>query len=321
MVAFLLLPSVAHADEPAAPPPATAASETSAASHFEAGELAYARGDYLQSAEEFRLAYRGAAHPAALWNQARALHRAREDARAATCYRAYLDTAPVGSSDRDAATRALGELAAKVGRVDIQAEPGTTVVIDGVDAEPFRTVYLAAGDHRLTGRAQDGTLLVTLDVRVEPGAVRAILLARAVPQTKVAPPALATGSAEASKAQAPEPGAKLPQAASPSSLRKLPAWTLVPLGGVTLGAFTAVALTGAATMRAQSRYLDSRTTLDFEAGKSLQTTTNTWVVIGVGLAVLTAAVAAIFVDYGGTPPTAQARIRRRQATVGEGLGQ
>jgi hypothetical protein len=326
VIAMLAGPAAqAHAAD-AAPTPAAAATlppAGSAAEHFAAGERAYARGDYLQSAAEFRQAYLTAAHPASLWNQARALHRAREDARAATCYRAYLDTAPADSADRDAATRALAELSSTLGRADIQLEPDTKAYLDGAtEPELFLTIYLAPGQHRVVARSGDNEIRASADIHSEAGKVRAVLLTRSAPQPgaqggpEVQLSQVGAGTAGVASGVPALPlrvpstdGSTLPESPK-SSLRQLPPWVLAPLGAATIGIFTGAGLTGAATMRAQSRYLDSRSTVDFEAGKNLQSNTNWYLGIGIGVAAITTLVAAVFVDYASTPNKHTA-LRRR----------
>src|SRR5512143_4363052 len=67
---------------------------------FVEGQRSFTTGDFRHSAESFEAAYQKVPKLPALWNAARAWHRAGEPVKAANLYASYLDKAPPKAPDR-----------------------------------------------------------------------------------------------------------------------------------------------------------------------------------------------------------------------------
>lgn len=121
-----------------------------AAERFEAGEDAFARGEFITAAEAFEEAAELSPHPAAwlnaaeAWERAGELVRAREDCERA---RALAGGDPAVEAEVD---RRLGRLEPRLGQLELGGSPALRVAIDGGEAEPLPLQrWVMPGDHVL----------------------------------------------------------------------------------------------------------------------------------------------------------------------------
>jgi len=122
-----------------------------AAKAFAEGQKAFTAGDFRHAAESFDQAYKRAPRLPALWNAARAWHRAGEPVRAANLYARYLKEAPPSAPDRASALAAMKDLESKLARLEIHADGFTEVTVDGSKIEDT-TVYVSPGEHLVEGK-------------------------------------------------------------------------------------------------------------------------------------------------------------------------
>jgi hypothetical protein len=275
------VPPPTRADD-AAPPEA---SRQAAAAAFAEGERAFAAGDYGHAADAFEAAYRAAPHPDALWNAARAHHRAGERARAANLYARYLRTAPPGAKDRDAATTALRELAERLGRLDVVAPGATEVTIDGGPWDGA-SLYVHPGSHVV--RARVGDRVIVRAPAVEAGGVVSVALVDEPPPAPAPAPAPPPAAAAA---PAPLPA---PRPTTPPPPGPRPALVVASVGGGLTAIAAGVLLwSGVDTLNARSAYdglpAGSHTQEIIDAGHAKQDRTNVLVGVTAGLGALTAA--------------------------------
>jgi tetratricopeptide (TPR) repeat protein len=280
-------------------PPAPPVADPRQVAHeaYEAGKAAFEARDYLRAADLFLKAYHHAPHYDPLWNAARSLELAGERARAANLYSRYLDEAPPDARDRDRATAARRELAAALGRLDIQTAPGMTDVM--VDFQPVdrTSLYVDPGDHIV--HARWGQAGVDQVQTVAAGETASVVLA--VPQP--------IGDARTGL-----PGQvlkRLPPAESERGARVLP--PVVVIVGAGLAAVGAGFTIGSAvdTLSAKRQYESAPSNSLLQDGQSKQNLTNAlfWTTVGVG--VVTGVLAVAFVDW---------HPRRTRRSVGLGVG-
>ena len=244
-------PSITPSSAVLAPPAAgpSDADRKDAGRAFAVGEEAFAKGDFLRAAASFEEAFARAPHDSSLWNAARSWHRAGELDRAANRYAHFLLDAPATAPDRDAATRALREVAAKLGRFEVHAPGLTEVRVDGAPAR-LPTVYVHPGAHVITGRSGDRTIVRT--ERVEAGSVTSVVLHDEPPPAVPARSAGATSGPTAASASTAGP------TAGPAS--GLPVPPMAARIGMIVGGTLSVAMigftiaSGMDTLSAQRRY-------------------------------------------------------------------
>lgn len=294
----------------------------SARESFTRGETAYRAGDYLMAAKSFHRAYVLAPHMAAVWNEARSWERAREIAKAATAYRAYLEMAPADAADRDSATRSMADISVHVARVDLSVEADLWVTVDeDPDVLMWKTVYLAEGPHRIRGRDLAGVIRAEYTVDLRAGGERALRIDSEKPSVSALPTPTAVTTAlppPLVPSVEPPPLNRVQDAPTddPKGLRVLPPWTLVPLSVVALGSFGLMGISGAATLSAQGRYLDSRSRTDYETGHTLQDRTNLLLGMGIGFTVVTALAAVFFTDWSKSPAATKRALAKRADVAG-----
>jgi hypothetical protein len=243
---------------------------------YERGSAAFEAHDYLRAATLFLAAYRHVKHHDPLWNAARAFELAGERVRAANLYTRYLEEAPPDAKDRDRATTSRKELAAMLGRIDVQAPDVTDVRID---SEPLdlASTFVNPGQHVVRGRA--GSRDIRIVRAVEAGEVASVFLDAHPPR----PSPSRTGETAAS---APSRGARvLP-----------PAVAYVGSGLVLVGAGL-VTWSGIDTLHAKKEYEAGR--MSFDQGRAREMRTNTLFWATAGLTALTAVTAIWFVDFRG----------------------
>jgi tetratricopeptide (TPR) repeat protein len=269
-LASMALASPAFADERAA-----------ASKKFEDGERAYRAGDFTLAGDLFEDAYALSPHADALWNAARAWHRAGERARAANLYARFLREAPPNAPDRNRATTALIELSRQLGKLELQKSTFDAAKVDdrAVDAE---LVYVAPGGHEVVlehGDERDAQSIV-----VGAGAVVSV----------------AFREAAVAKPPPPPPPPEEHRGWSP---------TIVWIGaGLTAVAAGFSIWSGVDTLNTRDDYLRSGSKSDFDDGRAEQRRTNIgWVVTG-SLAALTAATALVLVDWKSSKTGARTRL-------------
>ncbi len=270
---------------PPAPPPAWAwpqASEPSpedkkaAAKEFAEGQKAFKAGDFRHAAESFEAAYGHAPHHSALWNAARAWHKADEKTRAANLYARYLEEAPANTKDRNSATEALRDLSKQLGRFEIHASELEDVRVDDQPLEAGRnTVYVTPGAHLVT--AKKGGKVVQKTETAQAGAETSVVL--------VAPP--------------PEPEAPPPPPPPPPERGGLSPLVVVVGGALTVVGVGATIASGADVLSQRKTFDADPSQENLDIGRSKQARTNVLLGVTVGVAALTGVVAIFFTDWGG----------------------
>jgi hypothetical protein len=255
---------------------------------FAEGQRAFAAGDFRHAAEAFEEAYRKKPHYSPLWNAARSWQKAGESTRAANLYARYLREAPATARDRDQATASLAELAARLGRIVVQAQGGTDVRIDGKPVEGDG-LYVPPGEHVVEGKFESAAARRV--VTVDGGKVLSVTLEPPRAETPDKQAVVVTPPPPRSE----EPGLRLP-------------WTVVLVGGVLTAAGAGVTIWSGLDTNAKRRAFDGAPTqANLDDGKDRQLRTNIALAVTGGLAVLTG-VAALFVDWGGSKETGAGRV-------------
>jgi tetratricopeptide (TPR) repeat protein len=251
------------------PAPARADDDVArAAQDFATGEAAYEAGDYRRAAEAFEAAYRAKAHHAPLWNAARSWEKAGENVRAANLLERYLREAPADAPDRDNATATLADVQKRLGRLQIQKVGVTGVRVDGA---PFDedVVYVAPGEHVATADA--GGVPVRKLVRVAAGDVLSVTLS---------PPP-------------PEPPAPEKHGLSP--------WYVVAGGALVATGLGFTIASGFDTVSKRDAFLADPTQPRLDEAFHSQTRTNVLLATTGGIALVTAVLAAFFVEWRPSP--------------------
>jgi hypothetical protein len=248
------------------------ADKTEAGTRFAQGEEAFRRGEYLHAAELFEAAHEAAAHHDSAWNAAQAWLSAGDHARGATWLAVFLVESPPSAPDRAAGKAKLDELSPTLGRLDIEASGFDVVRIDGKKT-PGKSAYVLPGEHRVDGRAGEKTASAPA-VRVGAGeSARVVLL---LPREDPRPPPIT-----------PEP--------TPS--RGLSPLVVIIGGTVTVGlAATSIAF-GVATENAHDDFAANRSQDALDGGQAKQDLSNGFFWGAVGVGVVTAVIAAFFVDW------------------------
>jgi hypothetical protein len=266
---------------------------------YERGKVAFEAKDYLQAARLFLSAYARAPHHDPLWNAARAFELAGEKVRAANLYTLYLELAPSDARDRARATETRKELAASLGRLDIQGR-AEKITVDDQPAS-LSSVYVDPGQHIVRGRV-DGQPVETL-ATVAAGATLSVALqgppGHAPAILPVAPP-----NGGETQGTVPSDGSAL--ASSSVTSRDAPAQRSKPLPPVVfyVGAgLTAVATgltiaSGVDTLNAKSAFTMTPTNPLLDDGQSKESRTNALFWTTLGLGVTSAALAIFLVDWG-----------------------
>lgn len=316
---------IAIASEVAAQPRDPRASPSSedvraAERKFVEGERAFRGRDYLRAADAFEAANELAPSGDALWNAARARHRAGDLARAANLYARFLREAKPGAADRDRATASLKQLAASLARIDVQAASDSVVTIDDAPANA-RSLYVNPGAHvvreRRGERVREKVPTVTAgqilsvafaDDDAQPAGAGAAGAAQA-PGTAAAaatapPPGTPAASSDGAPGGSPPAPAPAPALGAPREPRAaggldadrsttpskgvLPPWVFgveVSLTVVAAGATIASALD---TRSARNDFPSHPTSQALSDGKAKELRTNVLLGVTGGLAVLTA---------------------------------
>ena len=238
-----------------------------AAKEFASGDRAYKDGDFRLAAESYERAYKRAPHHSALWNAARAWHRAGELARAANLYAWYLREAPPSARDRNSAQRALNDLSSRLARLEIHAAEGVAAI--RVDGEPVvaSSVFVTPGAHVVEGRTL-GDRPVREPQSVAAGDVISISLSPPPP-----PPAAV--------APAPAPVAE----AAPAPRSWLP--VLYVGGAATLALAGVTVWSGLDTNQQKDAFERAPTQGNLDAGRQKEARTNILIGVSSGVAALT----------------------------------
>jgi tetratricopeptide (TPR) repeat protein len=163
--------------------------QETAAEAFQRGSIAYERGEYAAAAQAFELAYALSPHAAALFNQARALERAENTARAADAYERALARAELRPQDKADCEARLAALSGTLGSVVITGPPESRASIGSLDQArlPIRA-HLTTGRYELALVRKDG-VRATLLVGVTAGHVTELRVPeRGVPWSDAQPP-------------------------------------------------------------------------------------------------------------------------------------
>lgn len=245
---------------------------------FTEGEQAFARGEARRAAELFEEAYALAPHRDVAWNAAQAWQRAGDEARAATFFDIFL-AAPAGA-DRtgvEVARAALDKAAPSLGRLEIEAAPGVTNVRVDERRAPAASVFVAPGDHRVTGEGASAARAVS----VAAGQTSRVVLA-VPPVAPVATPR--------------PPGVRI-EAPPDARAGGLPPWVVVAGGAVTVGLGATTFGFGAATDSARDEFDRTRSPDVLEEGRAKQDLTNGFFWGTVAAFALTTTVAVFLVDW------------------------
>jgi hypothetical protein len=302
LAAGLLAPLALAQVRPA--PPAASESRKEAARKFEEGMRAFDAGDFTRAGEAFEAAYVLAPHEDPLWNAARAWHKAGELARAANLYARYLREAPPNARDRASATAALGQLANKLARIEIQLGEGVEDArVDGAPVEGL-VVYVVPGTHVLRARSPHGDLenRQTLDA----GARVSVLLAPSSPPPPPAPPPVAPPPPAL-----PPPAPRAHEEAPPPTSSGWSPIVVAVEGGVTLVLTAFAVWSGLETLSTLRSFEATPTQASLDTGRAEEVRTNVLIGAAIGGAAVTAITAAWLVDWRG---------RQRAVTAGVGLG-
>jgi hypothetical protein len=269
-----------------ADPPAGASGESAerrAARAFADAQTAFEAKDYKRAASLFETAYAAKPHHAALWNAARSWHHAGEDVLCAEALDRYLKEAPADAPNREDATTTLGDVMKRVGRVQVRVVAVTHVQLDGnaKSADSEGPYYVLPGDHVLTAEEADGTQ-VKKPFTIGRGETLKIMLTAG------------------KKNEPPTPPVKEVPETKSSGSRFMSPWVVVG-GGVLVaaGAFVTV-LSGLDTLNKRNAFIADQTQAKLEDGFASQTRTNVALGVTAGVAVLTAVLAAFFVDWSGS---------------------
>lgn len=273
--ALLALPVTAHAPTSTAQE-VSAADKREAAKKFAEGRRAFWQKDYQRAAEAFEEANRIAPHHSALWNAARAWHRAGNLPRAANLYDEYLDAAPPNAPDRNNATSAMTELAAQLGKLEVHAATGFENVL--LDGEPVGDdpVFVTPGEHLIEGTYESE--VVRKKQTIGAGETMSVTLEPPPPPPPPAPP----------PKPKPKPEPK-PEKWSP---------TVVYVGGaVTLAAAAYTSWSGFDTWEQKDAFDQASTQDNLDEGKSRQNRTNIALGVTVASAAFTTIAAVWLVDW------------------------
>lgn len=279
---------------PAAAAFAQSTSETSpddrrqAAQDFAEGDRAFKTGDYRGAAEAYERAYRRVPHHSALWNAARAWHRAGELTRAANLYARYLREAPPNSRDRDSAQRSLNEISSRLARLEIHATDVGDVRVDGQPLEGT-VIYVTPGAHVVEGHSSDEHV-VRQEQNVRAGDTVSVALV---------PPNTPTVAAPTQPPSSVTPPPK-PNPAT-EGWAGLPKWTIYGGAGLTAVLAGLTVASGIDTNSQKTTFTNDPTQSNLDSGLDKEHRTNILLGITGGVAALTAVAAIFFVDWEGAP--------------------
>lgn len=259
-------------------PEVSAQDKREAAKKFAEGKRAFFTGDFQRSAEAFEEANQLSPHHSALWNAARAWHRAGNLTRAANLYTEYLEVAPPRAPDRNRAMSAVTELTAQLGKLEVHAAEGFEDV--RLDGKPLgdKPVFVTPGDHLIEGKYEGE--LVRKSLSIEASAMMSVTLEPPPPPPPPPPPE-------------PEPEPE------PESTKWSP--TVAYVGGaLTLAAAGYTTWSGLDTWSQKEVFDESATQENLDEGKSRQTRTNIALGVTVAAAAFTTVAAVWMVDWKGS---------------------
>lgn len=267
-------PAVAHAQS--SPGSETAEDRKVAGKLFVQAQRAFGAGDYRHAAEAFEAAYQRIPKLPALWNAARAWHRAGEPVKAANLYAAYLDKAPPNAPDRASAIASMKRLEPKVGRLEVHAEGFDSVTVDGEPLEGMR-VYTSPGTHIVEGKKGPKV------ARETPSAAAGVVTSVALVVPADEPP--------------PAPPPALPP--QPEKWRGLPPAVVGIGAGLTALSAAIMIGSGLETMGQRSAFDRAPTQQNLDSGRGAETRTNVLLGVTIGLGAVTGAVALLLTDWSG----------------------
>jgi hypothetical protein len=305
----------AQVADPATPPtPATKGTrgtptpedQRAAGRNFAEGEKAFSAHEFARAADAFEAADAVVPSDDAVWNAARARHRAGDLARAADLYARYLQRTRSGAKDRDRATTILAQLAARLARIDVQAAGADLITVDEVVLEG-PSLYVNPGSHVVRARhgGRDERRTFTVDAGQTLSVAFVDEQPRDVPPSVEAPVPLPIAQSRSATTETDKPFlAALPErdAASPAKVasgKPWRPWVFFVEGGATV-AVGAVTLGSAIDTRvARNAYLRAPTEEGLTAGEAKEVRTNVLLGVTSGLGLLTLATGLLLVDWRG----------------------
>jgi tetratricopeptide (TPR) repeat protein len=131
--------------------------ETDASVVFRTGAEAYERGEYSAAARAFARAFELKPHAAALFNEAKALERAGDEAGAASNYAAAIERDELREQDAKEARKRLGLLEQRVGRLEIAGSSAIRAHLGRMQPVPLPLrLHLGPGQHEIFLQRGDG---------------------------------------------------------------------------------------------------------------------------------------------------------------------
>jgi hypothetical protein len=281
--------------------------QRAAGRNFAEGERAFSAHEFARAADAFEAADAVVPSDDAVWNAARARHRAGDLARAADLYARYLQRTRSGAKDRDRATTILAQLAARLARIEVQAVGAELITIDDVVLEG-PSLYVNPGSHVV--RARHGGRDERRTFTVEAGQTLGVAFVDEQPQDAppsveapfAAPPIVPSRSVTTETDRPPFSGLPERDAESPAkeaTRKPWRPWVFFVEGGVT-AAVGAVTLGSAIDTRvARNAYLSAPTKDGLTQGEAKEVRTNVLLGVTSGLGLLTLATGLLLVDWRG----------------------
>ena len=141
-----------------------------ARARFKEGVDAFDKGKYEEARLAFLQAYTLKKHPSVLLNLAQSSAKSNHHLEAAKYFQQFLREATSASADqRKSAENGLAEVRTKLGRIAVDAPPGTDVTIDDqrVGTTPLEPIDVEIGTHTVKSSAGNATVTAVAGQRVE----------------------------------------------------------------------------------------------------------------------------------------------------------
>jgi hypothetical protein len=134
--------------------PALAADTASAGAHFERGVALYGEADYKAALTEFKRAYEMAPNPLVLYNIGQTQFQLRNYSAALTSFERYLAEAGANPPHAQEVQHSVEVLKTRVGRVDIDANVPSEVLIDDEPQgkTPIAKLLVSVGKHKVVAK-------------------------------------------------------------------------------------------------------------------------------------------------------------------------
>jgi len=134
--------------------PALAADTASAGAHFERGVALYGEADYKAALTEFKRAYEMAPNPLVLYNIGQTQFQLRNYSAALTSFERYMAEAGANPPHAQDVQHSIEVLKTRVGRVDIEANVPSDVLIDDEPQgkTPIAKLLISVGKHKIVAK-------------------------------------------------------------------------------------------------------------------------------------------------------------------------